>query len=218
MDAGAGDQWAFVEPLDDAPATSANTNKELAPGIGRSEGLAIGTLHAFKSGVFSSDPGDPHRVDPIALSSLTAIQVAEFMQSRPGNEIVGLEGRATLLNRLGALLDKHPKFFPSSSAGLKSRPGNLIDHIMNHPDVKPLPRPVMKGEMIVPVEVLWEVVIDQEKGFGSLWPQEGREKIDGACLGDVWMCEALKKYGKSSDGYVPFHKLSQWLTYSLIEV
>lgn len=43
--------------------------------------------------------------------------------------------------------------------------------------------------------------------FNEIWPS--RLKLDGVALGDCW------KYGET---YVPFHKLSQWLTYSLIEV
>jgi len=39
-------------------------------------------------------------------------------------------------------------------------------------------------------------------------------------LGDVWPCEVLKSPGTmvdSTEHLIPFHKLSQWLTYSLIE-
>jgi hypothetical protein len=52
------------------------------------------------------------------------------------------------------------------------------------------------------------------KGMGEIWP--GRYKISGVNLGDVWQHSALQ--GEHlGDGYVPFHKLSQWLTYSLLE-
>jgi hypothetical protein len=43
--------------------------------------------------------------------------------------------------------------------------------------------------------------------FGAIWP--GRESCAGQNLGDVWTHPAV--------GRVPFHKLSQWLTYSLLE-
>jgi hypothetical protein len=43
--------------------------------------------------------------------------------------------------------------------------------------------------------------------LGPIWP--GREVVAGVCLGDVWT--------HSRAGRVPFHKLSQWLTYSLCE-
>ena len=52
LDAGAGDAWRFREG-------------ELS--IGRSEGLAVASLRAFESGLFSSDPQDLLRVDAEAF-------------------------------------------------------------------------------------------------------------------------------------------------------
>ncbi|EGG11120.1 uncharacterized protein MELLADRAFT_33552 [Melampsora larici-populina 98AG31] len=210
MDAGAGDEWSFQEPTSQ-PQPQGNQ------GIGRSEGLAIGTLYGFMNGLFSSDPQVPHQVDPIGLKSLTLDQLSKSMQSRPGNQIVGLQGRTTLLNNLGSLLSTPSEFFPSRQL---SRPGNLLDYLMDHPQVRPVPKPVMKGEIIVPVDVLWNLVIDQEKGLGSIWPHLGREQVHGQFIGDVWNCKALEtsKSQTLQDGFVSFHKLSQWLTYSLIEV
>jgi hypothetical protein len=52
------------------------------------------------------------------------------------------------------------------------------------------------------------------QGLGNIWP--GRLAIAGVNLGDVWVHSALKGE-RPSDQYVPFHKLSQWLTYSLLE-
>jgi hypothetical protein len=43
--------------------------------------------------------------------------------------------------------------------------------------------------------------------LGPIW--RGRQQLDGQSLGDVWR--------HSSVGFVPFHKLSQWLSYSLFE-
>ncbi|WAQ84663.1 hypothetical protein PtA15_5A236 [Puccinia triticina] len=217
MDAGAGDEWKFVEPLEESCSTSANANESLEQGIGRSEGLAVGTLHAFKQGIFSSDPKHPHQVDPTALSSLTPSKVAEFMQSKSGNQMVGLEGRSNLLQKLGCLLSSGSKYFPAQEPNSQSRPGNLIDYILTHPDVHPLPRAVMRGEISMSIDVLWEVIINEKDGLGSIWPKEGRQPIGGKFIGDVWTCEALNRVTKDG-GHVPFHKLSQWLTYSLIEV
>jgi hypothetical protein len=50
--------------------------------------------------------------------------------------------------------------------------------------------------------------------LGPIWP--GRLKLDGADLGDAWRHEALPAED-GLDRIVPFHKLSQWLTYSLLE-
>jgi hypothetical protein len=52
------------------------------------------------------------------------------------------------------------------------------------------------------------------EGLGNIWP--GRLTIAGINLGDVWIHPALKGDNPSAQ-YVPFHKLSQWLTYSLLE-
>ncbi|NES85077.1 MAG: URC4/urg3 family protein [Moorea sp. SIO1G6] len=52
------------------------------------------------------------------------------------------------------------------------------------------------------------------EGLGDIWPR--RESIAGVNLGDVWQHSALKGDNYGSE-YVPFHKLSQWLTYSLLE-
>src|SRR5689334_8622312 len=46
LDAGAGDAWRYREPGTGAV-------------LGRSEGLAVASLHAFEAGLFSSDPARP---------------------------------------------------------------------------------------------------------------------------------------------------------------
>jgi hypothetical protein len=53
-------------------------------------------------------------------------------------------------------------------------------------------------------ETLLSVVLET---LGPIWP--GRHSVDGVNLGDTWPHPVL--------GLVPFHKLSQWLTYSLLE-
>ncbi len=50
--------------------------------------------------------------------------------------------------------------------------------------------------------------------FGPIWPS--RLTLGGVALGDCWRHPALV-VGDETDGLVPFHKLSQWLAYSLIE-
>ncbi|MBW0465650.1 hypothetical protein O181_005365 [Austropuccinia psidii MF-1] len=217
MDAGAGNDWVFSEPIEDSPSTSDDSNLDLKPGIGRSEGLAIGTLHAFKRGIFSSDPQNPHQVTPQALLSLTTSTVADFMQSKPGNQIIGLEGRSALLQNLGRLLESNSCFFPCQPTHRQPRPGNLIDYILSHPAVKSHATESTTQKIVVPIDLLWEAVINHNSGLGSIWPKEGREAVDGEFIGDVWTCRSLKQV-KGDQGYVSFHKLSQWLTYSLIEV
>lgn len=72
------------------------------------------------------------------------------------------------------------------------RPGNLIDYL------------VSKHGTTIPATALLRGVLD---GLGPIWP--GRETLDGVNLGDVWKHSKL--------GLIAFHKLSQWMTYSLVE-
>jgi hypothetical protein len=61
----------------------------------------------------------------------------------------------------------------------------------------------------VHVKELWTVLID---GLQEIWP-DSRAKLGGVSLGDVWECSVLP----GGNNLVPFHKLSQWLSYSLLE-
>ncbi len=72
------------------------------------------------------------------------------------------------------------------------RPGNLIDYLLK------------KYPTSIPATGILRAVLD---ALGPIWP--GREKLGGVNLGDVW--------NHSKFGLIPFHKLSQWMTYSLIE-
>jgi hypothetical protein len=56
------------------------------------------------------------------------------------------------------------------------------------------------------------------RALTSIWPRT--LSLGGERLGDVWPCEVLKEHPSSSlegDDWVPFHKLTQWITYSLLE-
>jgi len=72
-----------------------------------------------------------------------------------------------------------------------------------------LSQPTVIGKL--PAKVVLSAVLE---GLGEIWP--GRLAIAGVNLGDVWYHSALSG-DKPSDHYIPFHKLSQWLTYSLLE-
>ncbi|SEU21593.1 Protein of unknown function [Stigmatella erecta] len=78
------------------------------------------------------------------------------------------------------------------------RPGALYDAL------------APRGGTVRASEVLG-LVLDR---LGPIWP--GRITLDGVNLGDVWPHSSLGP-PESADGLVPFHKLSQWLTYSLLE-
>lgn len=50
--------------------------------------------------------------------------------------------------------------------------------------------------------------------LAPIWPE--RLRLGGVLLGDCWRHSAIKR-NVASDGLMPLHKLSQWLSYSLIE-
>lgn len=146
------------------------------------------------------------RVDADALINLSEEDLSKGLQVDPvDNPLIGLKGRLDLLKRLGNVLKsaKNQEFFYDSKDS-SHRPGNLIYFLLSGADAK----------NCVEIETLWRVVIE---GFGGVWPEEGRIKIGNVCLGDVWSSKILNSDASESDAYVTFHKLSQWLTYSLIE-
>ena len=67
----------------------------------------------------------------------------------------------------------------------------------------------------MPVAILWEVLI---YGLEDIWPKS-RTQLDGVYLGDVWPCDTLPPDNVENGigNYVPFHKLTGWICYSLIE-
>jgi hypothetical protein len=64
---------------------------------------------------------------------------------------------------------------------------------------------------VVSAATLLQALLD---GLGSIWLT--RSAIDGVPLGDVWRHPHACGSGPTA-GWVPFHKLSQWLAYSLFE-
>ena len=163
----------------------------------RSEGLAVASFDMFIGGAFSADPADPRRVDATALTSFDASELARGLQVRIDNPLVGLEGRCDLLNRLGRTVEAAPDIFALRDA---PRPGGLFDHLAAS----------AAGEAIAAPAILEAVLLH----LGPVWP--GRLAIGGHDLGDTWRHPAMVTADTTS-GLVPFHKLSQWLTYSLIE-
>jgi len=179
LDAGAGPQWRYQET-------------ESGQVFARSEGLGVASFRAFMAGRFSSDAGDPFRVDAAALMRIDAALLAEVFQVHEGNPLVGLDGRAALLRRLGEALHAQPARF-----GADGRPGRLFDALAGRP---------------LGADHILRALLD---AFSPIWPS-GQVWDDGTPLGDAWRHPLAGGDGASA-GWVPFHKLSQWLTYSLLE-
>ncbi|KAL1863166.1 hypothetical protein VTK73DRAFT_6411 [Phialemonium thermophilum] len=224
LDAGAGTQWSYKSP-------------ENGRVYRRSEGIAVASLDMFKTGIFSSNPNNKLQVDKDGLRQLTVEKMARGLQSGPGNEMTGVEGRTQLLLRLSKALGDRKDFF-----GEDGRPGNMLDYILSHPSTQ------ASSSLIVPITVLWTVLMD---GLAPIWPPS-RTAINGVPLGDAWPCLAMPQPTPSSpsaattspnpsygpfpnttataspspnaaaavapwESILPFHKLTQWLAYSLMQ-
>jgi Protein of unknown function (DUF1688) len=184
LDAGAGPEWRYHDA-------------ETGIIVGRSEGLALAGLRMFEAGLFSSDRSDPLRADAGRLAVLTGEDLAKGFQSNDANPLVGLDGRAALLARLGHhALAKQDVFAKRDSA----RAGGLFDHLAE----------IVDGGAIAAPAILHELLIQ----LAPIWPS--RLMLGGISLGDTWRHRAIMRNDASS-GFVPLHKLSQWLSYSLIE-
>jgi Protein of unknown function (DUF1688) len=190
-----------VSVLLDAGAGAAWRYHDGATGLtfARSEGLAVASFDMFAAGLFSSDPQHPLRVDRGALARLAEAKLAAAFQASDRNSLVGLSARLVLLRRLGDALAARPDLF-----GAAGRPGHLIDAILALSSATSPARTIAAPAILA-------LVLDATSG---IWPSG--LVVDGVSLGDAWRHPAIRTRDRS-DGMVPFHKLSQWLTYSLIE-
>jgi hypothetical protein len=182
---------AFVSVLLDAGAGAGWRFRETETGqqLSRSEGLAVASLRAMQRGLFSADPDNPWRADAEALARITPARLAAAFQHAPGNEVPGLDARAALLRRLGEVCAADPARF-----GTPARPGHLYDYWRAN------------SGPLGAAEILRNLLV----ALGPIWP--GRISLDRVPLGDCGRHPAVP-----GDGLVPFHKLSQWLAYSLVE-
>jgi hypothetical protein len=190
---------AIISVLLDAGAGATWRYRDRVTGrnIGRSEGLALASLDMFRGGLFSAKSTDSLRADAMKLEELSLAALAHGFQAGPGNPLLGIEGRLDLLRRLGRVVLDAPSVFARNDA---PRPGGLFDHLTD----------LAAGGQVSAATILTEVL----KHLGAIWP--GRLLLGGIPLGDCWRHPAVKM-GDATDELAPLHKLSQWLTYSLIE-
>lgn len=204
LDAGAGANWQY---------------RELQTGLlfSRSEGLAVASFRMFCEGAFSSNPEYPLQADALGLEKLTVQKLAEGFQVNEANPLLGVEGRVKLLQRLGRSLVTVPQLFGAENG----RPGNLVNYFLSmSSSTSPLVAGGVAGWGVQSISTVKDqlaaatVLSAVLEGLGDIWP--GRLAIADVNLGDVWQHSALIG-NQLSDSFVPFHKLSQWLTYSLLE-
>ncbi len=167
-------------------------------GIGRSEGLAIASLDMFASGLFSGDARAPFRVDADVLAKLPLAALTSGLSG----ERCQSAARPRRTHRSAATAGQAGRGARPDVFGLHDtpRPGGLFDHIAAQ---------AVDGAVAAPA--ILSAVLNQ---LGPIWPS--RLELAGVPLGDCWRHPAIKA-DDATAGLVPLHKLSQWLSYSLIE-
>jgi hypothetical protein len=176
LDAGSGPDWRYRDPVSGKTFT-------------RSEGLGVASQRMVEAGTLSGEAA--------ALAQLDAATLAEAFQVTQENPLVGLDGRAALLRRLGGQALARPDLFARDGA---ARVGGLFDVLAARAEGGKLPAPEILALLL--------------EALGPIWAD--RLAIDGVALGDCWHHPALRR-DDVTDGLVPLHKLSQWLSYSLVE-
>ncbi|WVQ64905.1 uncharacterized protein L199_003074 [Kwoniella botswanensis] len=196
LDAGAGPDWSYTEKDQDG---------QIIWKGGRSEGLAIASYHMFVEGLFSSDKENTYQVDSQALKNLTPEILSKYLQVSASNPMAGLDGRCNLLIKLGDALEKRPDICKNG------RPGDLLDYFSTS-----------ITDSTLPLSSFWSNLFEL---LLPIWPSRTTlPSYPDEPLGDVWPCASLSKSleetgvkREEGDDYVVFHKLTQWLCYSLVE-
>lgn len=150
----------------------------------------------FEQTLFSSDK-NRQQADQLGLQQLTQNMIAEGMQVSDDNPLEGLAGRTALVKSLAQVIESQADKF-----GEDKRLGNLYHYVVKH---------AKNDDGKIDAPKVLAIILET---FANIWP--GRINIGGENLGDVWSHSTLSG-PELTKNLIPFHKLSQWLTYSLLE-
>ncbi len=161
--------------------------------LNRSEGLGVASFHMFLSGQFSAGQGAQTTAQTTSegLLKLTKAQLESAFQVSEKNPLIGVEGRLGLLQKLGETMQSNPNVFKNG------RPSDLLETFYVDQNIDAL-------------QVLKSILTY----LGPIWPS--RLKWENTPLGDTWSHPKLGA-PNSFEALIPFHKLSQWLSYSLLD-
>jgi GTP cyclohydrolase II len=183
LDAGTGPAWKYTD-------AEGNTYT-------RSEGLALASLDMFKSGIFSSDPAVPHRVNSVGITKITLDDFKHGLQHSKANPLASIDARYHMLQRLAAALQAAPAVYGYEVV----RPGNIVDWVEKN---------LNASDRSISLKAIFDAVVNS---LSAIWPTNS-PKIK---KGDVWQYQSLLKPGETGSDLVAFHKIPQWLCYSLCE-
>lgn len=201
------DQAASARPREDAAPSAPHPQAAPAQRHQGSAGLAVASFHAFMAGAFATTAGQAQRADAAALRHVDVAALRAIFQSSPANPLSGLEGRATLLARLGATLQQEAAHDLSLGLPAQARPALLFDRLTGYGT----------RHAVRAVDVLGEVL----RSLTPIWPT-GRN-VQSLPAGDVWphlwagATVAGGAQDRTTEGWVPLHGPSLRLTHALLE-
>ena len=164
---------------------------------GRSEGLAIASYDLYLAGGFNENRnGQIRQATAKGLQEFQESHLVEGFQVTTENPLVGTAGRTQLIQALGKVVATDPIFTRDGQARL----GHFFDALKD-----------LATAEGVAAEAALKLVLTH---LGPIWPS--RLSLAGQPLGDVWPHPDVTGPG-ATNGLMPFHKLSQWLTYSLLD-
>jgi hypothetical protein len=160
----------------------------------RSEGLAVASFDMYRAGLFFDNTR--HCVTAKSLAALSLDSLKQGFQVTESNPMTALDGRLSLLHTLSDVLASNQLIF-----GAEGELGLFYDFVIEKAGA---------DNKLDAADILKAVL----NCFSPIWP--GRVEIDGVNLGDVWQHTSIRA-NDATEGLIPFHKLSQWLSYSLLE-
>ena len=187
------------------------------------EGLAVATLRAFMAGAFSAHADDPLRADAKALAMIDPAALRAIFQARPSNPLVGLEGRAALLARLGQVL-----LADSAQSGLSARPCLLYERMSGsstNTDTGTVTDTDTDTSTVTASVTASALLQEILRSLGPIWASGSR--VLGLPAGDVWqhlwagagtgVGTGSSSQDAATGGAVPFHQSAQTLVVALVE-
>lgn len=176
------DDWVFQDPMTGTEASG-------------TEASALAAFHMFASGAFSSDMGDPYRVDAETLIRMETVELAGALQWDPQRDADLLGELQAHLKRLGEALALRSDLF---SEGEDTRPGLLATQLAKN-----------SGSAVDAGTVLDRLL----ESLAPVWK-------GGALSGDITLGDCFahsEAPGPEFENLYPFHMCAQEMVYSLVE-